>query len=374
MSSVTQSTFHSTHHYTDILIIGAGPAGLFAATTCALHGLKATIVEALSQAGGQCTALYPDKSIYDIPAYSHNALTGYSLIEELLSQVRSFNIPLFLNTYINSITQESTSGSDGLQQYAKSQAHFIDQYSSDINISKLVQEKHAKHTSNHSSNNTHYTFSAHSANTIFYTKYIILATGSGTLEPNKLILEGSQQAIFELESQGCIVYTLPQIQAISNKTLVILGGGDTALDYALHLASYAKHIYLIHRRAQFTCMPYTLQQLQNQQNITILTNTSLNYVRKIEDCIELEFTHNSSAASSIVADYIIPCYGLKLTQTNTKLHSDLQLTHNKFNINQHTQLTSMQNIYAIGDASYHAHKPKLFSILRAWQESLNLFN
>lgn len=406
--SHTLNSNYKTHHYTEVLIIGAGPAGLFAATTCSLYGLKAIIVEARSEAGGQCTALYPDKPIYDITSHTHHTLTGLSLIQSLLSQIQSFNIPLFLNTLITNITSTNhpVSSSDKtttISEYSKTKtqnilqhtshhAHTLDQHSSDINFEALSQ--HINTNTNFTENTSEQThpITAHSTNAIFHAKYIILATGTGTLEPNKLILPSSSitntasvsatntktTSTQDLESQGFIFYTLPSTQHISNKTLAILGGGDTALDYTLHLAHYAKHIYLIHRRPHFTAIPYTLQQLQHLPNVTILTSTSLQSIHHHDTLSNTLTLHISSTnnphITTLQTNYILPCYGLKLSQTNTSLNPNLHTSHNKFTINPSTQLTSIPNIYAIGDASYHENKPKLFSILRSWHDSLNIFS
>lgn len=320
--------------YTDVLIIGAGPIGLFAAFACEMHGLKAHIVDSMSVAGGQCTAFYPDKIIYDIPGFI--GITGQKFIENLIQQTKTMNIPITLNTNITQITEKNliyavtlkNLQKQKLQEYSTARApqnttmdkiDSGDEYSSDTSKNEYTLTPDVSQNTDIHATNAHTYLTDHSHqmtnfNTVhthadlhitedainptnnelqmfnlvatssqyaFHAKYIILATGAGGFDHNKLIAKQiglSQDEMLQLE-QTHLFYALPK--QMSGKTVVILGGGDTALDYALTASQSAAKVYIIHRRSTFSGLTHTLQQLQKLENVYFLTDTILKKIAPV---------------------------------------------------------------------------------------------
>lgn len=432
----------TTHIYTDVLIIGAGPVGLFAAFACEMHGLQAHIVDSMSVAGGQCAAFYPDKIIYDIPGFV--GISGQQFIANLIQQTQSMNIQMTLNTNVQKIIEQNLPHAELLKNLQKANEystnrvanisstaniHHDDRNNTYINSNPEQKHQTTNNTTDSMTSDNHKLI-AISANHTFHAKYIILATGAGGFDHNKLIAKQiglTQDEMTELE-QTHIKYTLPK--DLADKIVVILGGGDTALDYALMAAQHATKVYIIHRRATFSGLTHTLHQLQKLHNVIFLTETILlkimhlpatnhstsaqnHYIHstieytsepiqssarvfdKETQLSELSqniiFAHSYTSVNSHIkssrialhikqndkeitleADYIIPCYGFKHANTSA-LHPEIQTLHGKILVNPDTYQTHVANVYCVGDASYYPNKSKLFSIARGFGEVASLF-
>ena len=198
----------------DVIIIGAGPVGLFAVHQLGIKGLTAVVVDNLDKVGGQCIELYPDKPIYDIPAVPE--CTGEELTNKLLEQIKPFKTEFFLNERVDEVNQEKDNW--------------------------LVK-----------TNN----------NNKFIAPNIIIAGGVGSFEPRKLSLENTDK--FEGKS---IFYSVKNKEQFKNKNISIFGGGDSALDWALELSKFSK-INLIHRRNEFRGAPHTLSWKRRSIKSTI---------------------------------------------------------------------------------------------------------
>ena len=181
---------------TDVVVIGAGPVGLFAVHQLGIIGLKAEVVDNLDKIGGQCIELYPDKPIYDIPAIPE--CTGASLSESLLKQIKPFKTNFHLNERVQEISKEK-------------------------NYWKIVTNK----------------------NKTFIAPNIIIAGGVGSFEPRKFTIQG----IEKFEKNG-IFYSIKDKNYFKNKKVCIFGGGDSALDWAIELSKFAE-VTLVHRRNEF---------------------------------------------------------------------------------------------------------------------------
>ncbi|CAD6996539.1 unnamed protein product [Ceratitis capitata] len=189
---------------TDIVVIGAGPVGIFTAFQAGMLDMRCHIMDILNQAGGQCAALYPEKSIYDIPGYP--VITAQRLIEQLMEQALPFG-PVY-------------------------------------HLSQMVE----KISSNENQSFTVVT----SIGTEVKCKAVIIAAGNGIFEPNRPPLSG----ILEYENKS-VFYSVNKISDFQDKTIVIAGGGDSAADWTIELSRVAKRIYVIHRRKEFRCTPET---------------------------------------------------------------------------------------------------------------------
>ena len=194
---------------TDVLIIGAGPVGLFSVFQLGQLGMKSCVVDCLPQAGGQCSELYPEKPIYDIPAYP--VITGNDLVENLKNQIKPFNAEFLLNQRVDQVN------------YNKDQ--FICETSNGNKISS---------------------------------KCIFIAAGNGAFGPNKPPLENIEN--FENIS---VLYNVDKKNIFLDKTIAIAGGGDSAVDWAIELSSITKKIYFIHRREKLRAAPNSVEKLKS---------------------------------------------------------------------------------------------------------------
>ena len=204
---------------TDVVVIGAGPVGLFAVHQLGIIGLKAEVVDNLDKIGGQCIELYPDKPIYDIPAIPE--CTGASLSESLLKQIKPFKTNFHLNERVQEISKEK-------------------------NNWKIVTNK----------------------NKTFIAPNIIIAGGVGSFEPRKFSIQGVEK----FENNG-IFYSIKDKNYFKNKKVCIFGGGDSALDWAIELSKFAE-VTLVHRRNEFRGVEHSSQvarKLEKEGKIKIKT-------------------------------------------------------------------------------------------------------
>ena len=199
---------------TDILIIGAGPVGLFTVFEAGLLGLDCILIDNLDKVGGQCIELYPEKPIYDIPGVALQ--TAKEHVEALLEQIKPFNYEIYLNERVDSI--EDIDGQD-------------------INTWKVTT----------SENNT------------FIAKSIFIAAGAGSFEPRRPVnIENPDEYL----GKG-ISYAVREKSNFKDKDLVIFGGGDSALDWSVELSKLAKKIFLVHRRDDFRGAEHTENQMRD---------------------------------------------------------------------------------------------------------------
>ena len=243
---------------TDILIIGAGPTGLFTVFEAGLLGMKCHIIDSLGQPGGQCSEIYPKKPIYDIPA--HPEILAGDLINKLLDQIKPFN-----PTYTFGETADKLEKlSDG----------FV-----------ITTDK----------------------GSVVKGKVLVIAGGLGNFEPRKPRIEN----ISKFEDNG-LQYKIVDKDIFINKNVVISGGGDSALDWTLELSKIAKKVTLIHRRNEFRGAVESVNKIQSLKDkgiIDVLTPATLVKINGEKNVESIEINHNDSNVK-IDTDYIIPLYGL----------------------------------------------------------------
>lgn len=300
----------------DVTIIGAGPVGLFAVFQCGMLGLSVQVVDALDQIGGQCTALYPEKPIYDIPAYPR--IEASELIENLEEQAAPFKPDYYLGRQVVSLRDN-----DGIW---------------DIKTSKGKTLR---------------------------SKTIIIAGGAGAFGPNRPPLEG----IEAYEGQS-VFYMVQRKADFVDKDIVITGGGDSAVDWALSLSDVAKSVRLVHRRDKFRAAPESVAQLyalEKSGKIEILTPYQLSALKggagKLE---EIHIQHTDGAVRVLNADILLPFYGLSMDLGPI---NDWGLTIDNHHIatDPTTARTNIAKIYAIGDIAAYNNKKKL--ILTGFSEA-----
>jgi thioredoxin reductase (NADPH) len=293
---------------TDILIIGAGPTGLFAVFEAGLLKLKCHIIDALPQPGGQLAELYPKKPIYDIPGYPE-VLAG-DLVNNLMEQIKQFQPGFTLAETAETINKLD----DGT---------FV-----------VTTNKGTKH----------------------HAKAIAIAGGLGTFEPRKPEIEN----INFYEEKG-VEYFVKDPELFRDKKIVIAGGGDSALDWSIFLADVASEVTLIHRRNEFRGALDSVEKLQEYKKLGLVNLvTPAEVVRLHGDDHLTAITINSDGQEqTIETDYFIPLFGLT-PKLGSIANWGLEIEKNAIKVNNALDYqTNIDGIYAIGDVNIYPGKLKL---------------
>lgn len=293
---------------TDLLIIGAGPTGLFTVFEAGLLKLKCHIIDGLPQPGGQLTELYPKKPIFDIPGYPE-VLAG-DLIDNLMEQIKQFQPGFTLNEKAETIQKQP----DGT---------FI-----------LTTNKGTQHHANS----------------------VAIAGGLGSFEPRKPILED-----LEFYEDKGIEYFVKNPELFRNKKIVIAGGGDSALDWSIFLSNIASQVTLIHRRNEFRGALDSVEKLQELKNIgkiNLITPAEVTALKGIEHLESIDIDQNG-AHRNIPCDYFIPLFGLT-PKLGAIANWGLEIEKNAIKVNNALDYqTNIEGIYAIGDVNTYPGKLKL---------------
>ena len=298
-------------HQTDVVVIGTGPVGLFSIFECGMLRLKCHAFDSLDQVGGQCAALYPEKPIYDIPA--HPTILGGELAANLERQAAPFHPTYHLKEQVQSI--------EALDDQGKSW--------------RLTG----------------------SQGTVVETKAIIIAAGVGAFGPHRPPLTA-----IEAFEQTCVHYFVRMRETYRDKHIVIAGGGDSAVDWALSLSEVAAKVSVVHRRDKFRAAPESerqLKQLANEDKLDLVIPYQLCGLTGKDGQLEtVEVESLTGDKKSLKADYLLPFFGLSM---NLGPIADwgLGLTHNHITIDPTTAATNRPGIYAIGDIATYSNKLKL---------------
>nr|WP_269472104.1 NAD(P)/FAD-dependent oxidoreductase [Streptococcus porcinus] len=288
-------------------MIGGGPVGLFTAFYAGLRGMKVKIIESLSELGGQPAILYPEKVIYDIPAIP--ALTGAELTDNLIKQISRFDDRI------------SVCLKEEVQLFTKTEHGFI------------IKTNKAEHS----------------------TKAIIIACGNGAFSPRKLGLDGEEEY-----ADDNIYYNVHKLDQFTGKKIVICGGGDSAVDWALALYGLAKSVTLVHRREAFRAHEHSVELLR-ASGVKILTpyvpsallgnNGRANQlvIQKVKDKEQM----------TLDMDALIVSYGFSTSNKNLK-NWDLDVKRTSINVS-HLFETSQEGIFAVGDAAQYEGKVDLIA-------------
>ncbi len=302
---------------TEVVIIGAGPVGLFQVFELGLHGISAHVIDALPHAGGQCTELYPDKPIYDIPAIP--ICTGQELTDSLLKQIAPFEPVFHFNETVSELTKNADSDftvatEDGLR----------------INC-----------------------------------KAVVIAAGAGSFTPVKVRLEGMDQ--FE---QSQLFYRVRDPDQHKGKHLVILGGGDSAIDWALALADTAASIKLFNRTEKFRAAKASVDQLMaltERDNIEVRLGAIKEYKTDAGALSQLRFELREDKSELWVdVDHLLVFFGLS-PKLGPVENWGLALEQKAVAVDLATFQTSVPGIYAVGDINTYPGKKKL--ILSGFHEN-----
>ena len=293
---------------TDILIIGAGPTGLFTVFEAGLLKLRCHLIDALPQVGGQCSEIYPKKPIYDIPAFPE-ILAG-DLTKNLMEQIKQFEPTFTLGERAETIDKQE----DG---------SFI-----------VTTNKGTKH----------------------HAPIIAIAGGLGSFEPRKPPIPN----IANFEDKG-VAYMIREPEIYRNKKVVISGGGDSALDWAIFLTDVASAVTLVHRRNEFRGALDSVdkvQELKNAGKIRLITPAEVKGIIGTEKVTGVSVMQNGEEFT-IETDYFIPLFGLS-PKLGPIANWGLDIEKNAIKVNNALDYqTNIPGIYAIGDVNTYPGKLKL---------------
>ncbi|EDP98434.1 NAD(P)/FAD-dependent oxidoreductase [Kordia algicida OT-1] len=294
---------------TDILIIGAGPTGLFAVFEAGLLKLKCHLIDALPQPGGQCSEIYPKKPIYDIPGYPE-VLAG-DLVDNLMKQIEPFEPTFTLGERAETIEKLD----DGT---------FI-----------VTTNKGTKH----------------------HAPIVAIAGGLGSFEPRKPPI----QNLANYEDKG-VEYIIRDPEVYRDKKVVIAGGGDSALDWSIFLTDVASEVTLVHRRTEFRGALDSVEKVQELKNlgkINLITPAEITGIHGENHVSGVEVTKKGEAPFTLETDHFIPLFGLapKLGPIGDW---GLEIEKNAIKVdNTLDYQTNIPGIYAIGDVNTYPGKLKL---------------
>lgn len=302
-------------HKTDVVIIGAGPVGLFAVFELGLLDIKAHLVDILDRPGGQCAELYPEKPIYDIPALP--VVTGQELTDRLMEQIKPFN-PVF---HLGQMAESLDKTDDGW---------------------KLTTD----------------------IGTVIEAKVVVIAAGGGSFVPKKPSIPGLEP--FEGSS---VFYAVRKMEQFRDKDIVIAGGGDSALDWTLNLQPIAKSVTLVHRRDDFRAAPDSVNKMRElvaagKVRLEIAAITGVAGDGNVLRSVSLQSKEKGDY--TIAAENLLAFYGLTM-KLGPIANFGLNINENLIPVDTEKFETATSQIFSIGDINTYPGKLKL--ILSGFHEA-----
>src|SRR5580658_8339153 len=302
---------------TDVVIIGAGPIGLFAVFELGLLDMKCHLIDILDKIGGQCAELYPEKPIYDIPGVPYTSAQG--LVDALLAQIKNFNPQFHLNEMVEKVEKIG----DPLFRVTTDDGK------------------------------------------VFEAKVVVIAAGGGSFQPKRPPIPG-----IEPYEGTSIFYAVRKMEAFRGKRVLIVGGGDSALDWTLNLAPLAQHLTLLHRRSDFRAAPDSVNKMmalagEGKIDLVVGQVTSLGGT-------DGQITHavvktNDGSTFDIACDALLPFFGLTM-KLGPVANWGFELKNNELiPVETASFETSVPGIFAIGDINWYPGKLKL--ILSGFHEA-----
>ncbi len=293
---------------TDVIIIGAGPVGLFAVFELGLLDIKAHLIDILDKPGGQCAELYPEKPIYDIPALP--VVTGQELTDNLMEQIKPFD-PTF---HLGQMAEKCEKLENG---------HF--RIETDIG-------------------------------TILEAPVVVIAAGGGSFMPKKPPIKG----IEEYEGTS-VFYAVRKMDAFKGKNILIAGGGDSALDWTVNLQPLAANTALVHRRDDFRAAPDTVNKMKSlvangDMDLHIAQPVALHGENGQLEAVTLK--SKEKGEYQVACDTLLPFFGLTMKLGPVE-HFGIKLENNLIPVDTEKFETNVPGIFAIGDINYYPGKLKL---------------
>jgi thioredoxin reductase len=304
----------------DVTIIGAGPSGLFAAFYAGMRQMKTKIVEALLRPGGQMSVLYPDKFVYDAPG--HNRIKAIDLVAKLTEQAIRFSPTMIFNERI---------------------VHLEPLPNGTLNLISASGSIHCSRT-------------------------VVIAAGIGAFSPKILGIPGEK----EFEGRG-VYYSVGNESNLKAKRVVIIGGGDTAVDWALHLTRFAKHVTLIHRSDSFKAHESSVSKLLVSDVRLRLFNDLIEIRGDKHGVAHAVIQNNQNKETEVLdVDAILICIGFKAYVEKIR-EWGLHLEWRSVLVN-HRMETNINGVFAIGDIAKHRDVVKLNLIVTGWAQAAMAIN
>ena len=303
-----------TENIYDITIIGAGPSGLFSGFYAGMRKNKVQIIDSLEIPGGQLTALYPEKTIHDVPGYF--AVKAETLVTDLVKQTAQFGVPIRLSEKVVDITPTTD---QGVYQVTTTKSSYL-------------------------------------------TKSVIIATGNGSFAPKPL--KTDEPSDFDFSKLG---YSVTDKQQFAGKNVAVAGGGDSAIDLALMLSEVAASVSLIHRRDAFRAHESSVDKL-HASDVHVVTPVTIRNISDHQEGLRIALSDDRE----LDVDHLIVQHGFLSNNKDIRAWSvDLEMKRQHFMVDSHYQ-TSCENIYAIGDtANYDG---KLGLIVEGFKEGPHAVN
>lgn len=302
---------------TDVVIVGAGPCGLFQVFELGLLGLKAHVVDSMRAAGGQCAELYPDKPIYDIPAIP--VCSAQELVDRLMEQIEPFDAALHLGQEVSAVEPQD----DG---------------------SFLVTT---------------------ATGTRFHCRAVVIAGGVGSFQPRRLRVEGA-----ELYEGSTLHYAVRNPAQFHCKRLAVLGGGDSALDWVLELGPGSEALTLVHRRDEYRAAPASVAKMKGmvaRGEMTLLENSRVRELEGSDGSIEAVHVESKSGdMTRVAADHVLVFFGLA-PKLGPIAEWGLDVRGRTIPVDTEKFQTSTPGIFAVGDINTYPGKKKL--ILSGFHEA-----
>jgi thioredoxin reductase (NADPH) len=301
---------------TDALVIGAGPCGIFQVFELGLLGVNCHVLDSLAIAGGQCAELYPDKPIYDIPGIP--VCSGEELIDALLQQIEPFDATFHLGEEVTELSPQD----DGTF------------------VVKTAKDR------------------------TFHAKTVFVAGGVGSFQPRKVRLDG-----LEAFEDTNVYYRVRNPEQFAGKNIVILGGGDSALDWTLALAESAKSLTIVHRRPEYRGAPASVEQmrrLRDKGQVVEIEGKISGFADNGERLTSVTITAASGEEVELPVDALMAFFGLA-PKLGPIAEWGLDLNRKTVNVDTEKFETNIPGIFAIGDINYYAGKKKL--ILSGFHEA-----
>ncbi|RZN30367.1 NAD(P)/FAD-dependent oxidoreductase [Bradyrhizobium sp. Leo121] len=293
---------------TDVLIIGAGPCGLFAVFELGLLDMKTHVVDILDKIGGQCAELYPEKPIYDIPGIP--LVTGQGLTESLLEQIKPFHPTFHLNEMVET-------------------------------IEKVGDPAFRVKTD---------------AGKVFECKVVVIAAGGGSFQPKRPPVPG-----IEAYEGSSVFYAVRKMEQFRDRNILIVGGGDSALDWTLNLHPIAKRITLLHRRDEFRAAPHSVEQMRalvadGKMDLKLGQVTGLE--GEAGRLAAATVKGNDNAVTRVECDTMLPFFGLTM-KLGPVANWGVALENSLVPVDTAAFETNVSGIFAIGDINTYPGKLKL---------------
>jgi thioredoxin reductase (NADPH) len=300
----------------DVVIVGAGPCGLFQVFELGLLGISAHVIDSLAHPGGQCTELYPDKPIYDIPALP--VCGAQELVNRLLQQIKPFNPRFHLGQEV-------------------------------VHFSRREDGRFSVGTA---------------AGTRFVAGAVVIAGGVGSFQARRIGIEGAEP----FESNG-ILYRVKDVSALEGKRLVIFGGGDSALDWTLELAPRARSLTLVHRRAEFRAAPASVARMK--ELVAAGRMRCFEALPQSLICADgalggVNIKAHDGTVHALEADHLLVFFGLH-PKLGPIAEWGLELEKKALKVDTEKFQTSLPGVFAIGDINTYPGKKKL--ILSGFHEA-----